>query len=156
IAFGVNWFNVGCFDQINAVAATFQLLLIQRPDLGVDDWDIEFNYGPLTWDSGQASGGDGQCLNGTAARAGYTSGAGVSCEFEGSGENGALLSDDPETGLSDNSFNSTVTGRYVDQVAGVDGTPNGCGRYWALGDSYSSGEGTGLYNLAGSLCDRST
>ena len=70
----------------------------------------------MTWDSGQASGGDDACLNGTSARAGYTSGDGVSCELDGSGESGALLSDDPETGLSDNSFNSSVPGRYVFQV----------------------------------------
>jgi lysophospholipase L1-like esterase len=156
IAFGVNWLNVGCYNENASVTDTFQVLLIQRPDRGVNDWDIEFNYGPLTWDSGQASGGDANCLNGTAARAGYTSGAGVSCEIDGSGESSALLSDDPDTGLTNNSFNSSVTGQYVFHVAGSDGTPDGCGNYWALGDSYSSGEGTGLYNLAGDPCDRST
>lgn len=156
LAFGVNYLSVGCFSEIDSVADTFQVLLIQRSDMGTGDWDIEFNYGPLTWESGQASGGDDQCLNGTPARAGYTSGAGVSCELDGSGDSGALLSDDLDTGLSNNSFNSSVLGRYVFHVAGHIGAPDGCSQYWALGDSYSSGEGTGLYNLAGEKCNRST
>lgn len=155
-AFGVNWIDVGCFKQNGGVADAFQVLLIQRPDLGQGDWDMEFNYGPLTWESGQASGGDGDCLNGVPARAGYTSGAGPSCEIDGSGASGALLSDDPVTGLSNTSFNSTVTGRHVFHVAGDNGIPDGCGGYWALGDSYASGEGAGLYDLAGLPCDRST
>ena len=68
-AFGVNWLGVGCYDQNSGVTDSFQLLLIDRPDLGSGQWQIEFNYGPINWDSGQASGGDSNCLGGTAARA---------------------------------------------------------------------------------------
>ena len=75
-AFGVNWLGVGCYNQIESVADYFQVLLISRPDQGVGDFDIEFNYGPINWDSGQASGGNGQCRDGTPARAGYTNGHG--------------------------------------------------------------------------------
>jgi hypothetical protein len=81
-AFGVNWLGVGCYNENTSVANYFQVLLINRSDVGPNDFDIEFNYGPITWDSGQASGGNGQCLGGTAARAGYTSGFDKSSEFK--------------------------------------------------------------------------
>lgn len=158
-AFGVNWFNVGCFSEIDSVTDAFQLLLISRPDLGDGDWQIEFNYGPLTWDSGQASGGNGDCLGGIAARAGYTDGEGSACELPGSGVNSGLLDTDPVTGLEYNGLDSDVLGRYIFSVSGDDGQPDGCDSYWALGDSYSSGEGTEGpfdYTLAGFPCDRST
>jgi hypothetical protein len=153
LAFGVNWIGVGCYSENTSVADTFQVLLIDRPDLGAGHWNIEFNYGPITWDSGQASGGDGQCLGGTAARAGYTSGLGPSCELPGSGVNGGLLSSNPQTGLSSHELNSSVPGQYVFEVGSL-GQPNGCGSYVALGDSYSSGQGTGDFNFAGPPCDR--
>jgi hypothetical protein len=152
-AFGANWIGVGCYSEIDSVTDTFQVLLISRPDLGQGDYDIEFNYGPLAWETGQASGGNGQCLGGSAARAGYTSGHGPSCELPGSGLNGGLLSSNPQTGLSSNSENSSVTGRFVFGVTGA-GQPNACSAYVALGDSYSSGEGTGYFNYMGSPCDR--
>ena len=140
-AFGVNWLGVGCYDQNSGVTDSFQLLLIDRPDLGSGQWQIEFNYGPINWDSGQASGGDSNCLGGTAARAGYTSGLGPSCELRGSGINNALLSSDPDTGLTSHSLGSTVPGRFVFTVSAA-GQPSGCHGYVAVGDSYSSGVGT--------------
>src|SRR5262249_9669821 len=78
-AFGVNWLGVGCFNKISSVADTFQVLLIDRSDRSPGAWQLEFNYGSTSWDSGQASNGDDSCLGGTAARAGYTSGFGPSC-----------------------------------------------------------------------------
>jgi hypothetical protein len=154
-AFGVNWLDVGCYSENNAVADSFQVLLISRPDLGSGDWQIEYNYGPLTWDSGQASGGDAQCLGGSPARAGYTSGAGPSCELPGSGVSGGLLDTDPVTGLEYNDYGSSTLGRYIFTVGGATGTPKGCGSYFAIGDSYSSGEGTDNYNYSGGPpCDR--
>ena len=63
-AFGVNWLGVGCFNDISSVANYFQVLLINRSDLGPNAFDIEFNYGPITWDSGQASGGNGSASTG--------------------------------------------------------------------------------------------
>ncbi len=153
-AFGVNWLGVGCFNDISSVANYFQVLLINRSDLGPNAFDIEFNYGPITWDSGQASGGNGQCLDGTAARAGYTSGFGESYELPGSGVDGGFLSSNSETGLSGHSMGSTQSGRYVFGFRNG-GYPLGPG-YVAMGDSYSSGYGTGSFNLAGDPCDRTT
>lgn len=143
-AFGVNWLGVGCYDEISSVANYFQVLLIDRPDIGVGDFDVEFNYGPMTWDSGQASGSNSQCLGGTPARAGYTNGAGTTFEIPGSGVSGGLLSNNALTGLSRNSINSSVIGRYVFPVRGG-GTPQQP-YYVALGDSYSSGVGTYDYD----------
>ena len=91
-AFGVNWLGVGCYADNNSVADYFQLVLVDRNDLGAGSFDIEFNYGPMDRDSGQASGGNGQCLGGTAARVGYTDGFGESYELPGSGVPGGLLS----------------------------------------------------------------
>jgi hypothetical protein len=76
-ALGVNWPSVGCYNENDSVRNNFQLLLINRSDVGAGDFDIEFNYDQIQWDSGQASGGDSACLNGTAARAGYASGSGA-------------------------------------------------------------------------------
>jgi hypothetical protein len=154
LALGVDYENVGCFSENDSVTNTFQVLLIDRSDLGAGDWQIEYNYGPLTWDSGQASGGNGQCLGGSAARAGYTSGFGRSCELSGSGVNGGLLDTNPITGLEYNDYGSSIPGRYVFSVSGQTGVPSGCGGYFAIGDSYSSGEGTDNYNYAGAPCDR--
>jgi lysophospholipase L1-like esterase len=154
-ALGVDYINVGCYYENDTVTDTFQVVLIDRSDIGPGDWQIDYNYGPLTWDSGQASGGNGQCLGGSAARAGYTSGAGESCELPGSGVDGGLLNTNTISGLDYHSFNSNnIDGRYIFDVSGTTGDPDGCGAYFALGDSYSSGEGTDNYDYQGPPCDR--
>jgi len=120
-AFGVNWPAVGCYNENDSVHDTFQLILINRSDIGAGDFDIEFNYDSIQWDSGQASGGDSQCLNGTAARAGYASGSGATgtyYELPGSGENNAFLDSNAATGLINHSYGSTQPGRYVYQIRG--------------------------------------
>ena len=133
MAFGANWLGVGCFSQNSSVANYFQVLLISRPDVGYGDFDIEFNYGPITWDSGQASSGNGQCLGGIAARVGYTSGFGTSYELPGSGVDGGLLSSNPVTGLSSHGVSSSQPGRYVFAVRGA-GQPQGPSGF-ALGNA---------------------
>ena len=63
----VNWPGVGCYYENDSVTDDFQLILIDRPDTGYrcpgDDFQIEFNYGSIQWDAGQASGGDDTCNN---------------------------------------------------------------------------------------------
>jgi hypothetical protein len=58
-AFGVIWSNVGYYayhlDKLN----TFQVILINRPDLGSTAFDIEFNYDTIKWETGDASAGSG-------------------------------------------------------------------------------------------------
>jgi hypothetical protein len=158
-AFGVEWPAVGCYSMIDGVTNTFQVLLISRTDVGANDFDIEFNYGPIEWESGEASGGDGNCLGGVPARAGYASGNGLAYELPGSGIGGALLSSNPTTGLSNQSFNSTQAGTDVFTVRGGVPTPGVSARFAALGDSYSAGEGNAPYGYGSggpkNHCDRS-
>ncbi len=129
--FVVNWPGVGCYDENASVLDNFQLILIDRADRNTgpngDDFDIEFNYDTIEWDTGQASGGDANCLvgdeGGTSAYVGYTNGTatpGDSYELPGSGEAGSFLDGSPG-GLIDNSVNSAVLGRYVFTV--VNGQP---------------------------------
>jgi len=113
--FGVNWINVGYFaDSSGSKLNSFQLIITDRSDLGAGNFDFEFNYDTIAWETGSASGGvDG--LGGTSAHVGWTNGAGTYQEFTGSGVNGALL-DTGSDALVDGSLNSTTAGQYVFQV----------------------------------------
>jgi hypothetical protein len=116
-AWGANWPGVGCFSENVSVLDYFQVLLIDRSDIAANDFDIEFNYDRIQWDSGQASGGDANCLNGSAARAGYSNGtAENSFELPGSGIDNGFLDSNSVTGLVNNSLNSGQLGRYVFSV----------------------------------------
>lgn len=116
-AYGINWVEVDCYNSSSSrsVRNSFQLVLIERNDTGPDNFDFEFNYNQIQWDSGQASGGNFNCLNGSSARAGYSNGTSVdSYELPGSGVQGAFLDSGPAgTALIHNSLNSSVLGRYV-------------------------------------------
>ncbi len=125
IAFGVNWIDVGYFDEEDDKLNSFQLVLMDRSARTNGDFDLEFNYAQLQWEAGDASGGcdglwtgfdcDGHDLGGSAARAGYAGAGGEAFELEGSGTGGAFLDTNTVTGLIYTNFNSTVPGRYVFQ-----------------------------------------
>lgn len=92
-AFGANYVNVGYYaskaDKIN----DFQLILIDRSDTGAGNFDIEFNYDRIQWETGEASSGVNG-LGGNSARIGYSNGTGAPGTFFelcGSGINGAFL-----------------------------------------------------------------
>ena len=113
-AFVVNWIDVGYFaaraDKLNS----FQLILTDRADTGGGNFDIEFNYDKIQWETGEASGGtDG--LGGVSAVAGYSNGLSggqnVYDQLPGSLVNGALLDNGPNS-LIASSLNSDVLGRY--------------------------------------------
>jgi len=118
-AFAVNWFNVGYFgvraDKLN----TFQLIMIDRSDTGAENFDFEFNYDKIQWDTGEASDGvDGLCPNTgdrTPARAGWANGNAAFLELAGSNVCGAFL-DGGANALISNRLNSDVNGRYVFNV----------------------------------------
>jgi hypothetical protein len=113
-AFGVNYLNVGYYNQHADKLNTFQLILIDRSDTGVNNFDIEFNYDQIQWETGDASGGSGG-LGGSSARVGFSNGtgtAGTFFELPGSGVNGAFLDGGPNS-LVGHSLNSNVLGRYV-------------------------------------------
>ena len=91
--FCVNWVSVGYYDSHVDKVNSFQLLLVDRQDIAAGDFDMVYNYGPLNWETGDASGGIGG-IGGTAARAGYSAGLalpGTSYELPGSGVSGALV-----------------------------------------------------------------
>ena len=143
-AFCVNWVNVGYYNARADKLNSFQLLLVEREDSAAGDFDIVFNYGSITWETGDASGGVGG-LGGSSAHAGYSNGdgqAGTSFELLGSGRNGAFLDGNAEFGLIDHSFGSSQLGRYVFPVRNGAPLPD---RYVAMGDSYQSGVGAGDY-----------
>ncbi|HEY4896358.1 MAG TPA: hypothetical protein VII01_09745, partial [Solirubrobacteraceae bacterium] len=116
---------------------------------------IEFRYGPVEWESGQASGGDSSCLGGVPAAAGYTNGS-AWYELPGSGASGSLLSSNPTTGLSNQHYNSTAPGVDVFQVRSGQPSLGAKNEYVALGDSYASGEGSFSYLGTAAPCYRAT
>ena len=136
--FVANWPGVECYENNNAaITDNFQVILIDRPDLGTsangDDFQIEFNYDSLQWDAGQASGGNTSCTdsdNASSAAAGYSDGTGIVGHYyqlPQSQTMGATLDTNTSTGLIYNDLNSSTTtsvppsatpvpGRYIFNV----------------------------------------
>ncbi len=117
-AFGVNWINVDYYASSLAHINrnSFQLVLIDRSDVGAGDFDIEFNYDQIQWEAGTASLGNASGLGGNTARAGYSNGtreAGTFFELAGSAVAGSFLDSNAVSGLVYNMLNSTQPGRYV-------------------------------------------
>lgn len=125
-AFGVNWDDVGYFLR-NTPLNSFQLVLIDRADTGVGNFDFEFNYNEINWETGDASDGVGG-LGGSSARVGFSNGSSVAEELIGSAVNGALLDNGPNS-LVNGSQGSNELGRYLftvrngSVVAPPDSTP---------------------------------
>ncbi|NJM87115.1 MAG: hypothetical protein HC847_07905 [Hydrococcus sp. RU_2_2] len=114
-AFGVTWRNVGYFSQKVDKTNSFQVVLIDRSDTGANNFDIEFNYDRIQWETGDASGGTNG-LGGSSARVGYSNGTGqpgTFFEIPGSAVNGAFLDGNVNTGLVNRSLNASQLGRYV-------------------------------------------
>ncbi len=130
-AFVVDWPGVACYAT-GSVTDNFQVILIDRPDLGTgsggDDFQIEFNYDSIEWDAGQASGGNASCTgapNPDSAVVGFSDGSttpGHSYTLAGSQTSRAFLDANTTTGLIYNELNSDVPGRYVFNI--VSGTPS--------------------------------
>jgi hypothetical protein len=113
-AFGVTWQDVGYYDSHADKLNSFQLVLINRPDTGSGNFDIEFNYDKILWESGDAT-RTANALGGTSAGFGFTDASGLSAfELAGSGVAGAFL-DSSLTGLIYGS-NVGTAGRYVFEV----------------------------------------
>ncbi len=120
IAFGVDWLGVGYFNSHADKLDLFQLMLIDRTDTGAGNFDFEFNYGNMLWESGDFSGGTNG-LGGNCAAAGYSNGlsgaANRSQELAGSHVCGALI-DGGVDALNTHSLNSDIQGRYLFNVRG--------------------------------------
>jgi hypothetical protein len=117
-AFGVDWNGVGYYPSRADKLNIFQLVMIDRSDTGVGNFDFEFNYNSILWETGSASGGTNG-FGGSCAHAGYSNGGSgalnVSGELPGSGVCGAFLNTGVNA-LNAHSQNSDVTGRYLFQV----------------------------------------
>lgn len=117
-AFGVDWNGVGYYGSHTDKLNVFQLVLIDRSDITAGDFDFEFNYGPMLWETGDASSGSGG-FGGSCATAGYSNGlsspGNVSYELPGSHTCGALI-DGGANSLSAGMFNSNQAGRYLFEV----------------------------------------
>lgn len=112
-AFGVTWTDVGYFAEHTDKRDTFQVLLVDRSDVGAGDFDIVFNYDNITWETGDASGGHNG-LGGISAAAGFNAGtgaAGTYYQLPGSLVNGALLNGGPNALISNS--NIGVPGRFL-------------------------------------------
>lgn len=113
-AFGVNWIGVGYFashvDKLNS----FQLIITERSDIAAGDFDFEFNYDTINWETGDASSGNGG-LGGSSARVGWSNGNANTLELAGSAVNGAFLDGGPNA-LIAGSLNSDISGRYIFNV----------------------------------------
>lgn len=116
-AFVATWDRVGYFPSSADKLNRFQVVLVDRSDISPGDFDIEFNYDQIQWESGSASGGtDG--LGGSTARAGFANGSGEEgtfFEITGSGESGAFLDSNELTALIRQS-NINEPGRFIFQV----------------------------------------
>jgi hypothetical protein len=116
-AFAVNWIDVGYFAEHLDKTDSFQVILIDRSDVGAGNFDIEFNYDKIQWETGDASGGTGG-LGGSSAVVGFSNGtgnAGTNFELAGSGVPGSFLNGGPEALVSNDLLASTA-GRYHFQV----------------------------------------
>ena len=133
-AFGVNWRDVGYYYSRRSGSATdklnsFQLILIDRSIIGsAGDFDAEFNYNLILWETGNASSGVNG-FGGQVARVGITNGINSTIETQYSGETLKQLDFIPAgftnagtknyvSGLIYRKRNSTVPGRLVFQFRG--------------------------------------
>ena len=122
-AFGVNWTNVGYFNSKADKLNGFQLILIDRSDRNPGDFDIEFNYDQVQWETGDASGGTAG-LGGNSAVAGFSNGSkrpGTSFQLSGSGISRSFLDVNPG-GLIHNFLNTNVPGRYIIPIVNLTNT----------------------------------
>ncbi|MBI4876537.1 MAG: putative Ig domain-containing protein [Acidobacteria bacterium] len=113
-AFGVNYVNVGYFGSHDDKLNRFQLILVERADTGEGNFDIEFNYERIVWETGDASGGAGG-YGGIPASVGWSNGTGepgTSYELDGSLIVGSFLDNGPRS-LVRGKLNSTVRGRFL-------------------------------------------
>ena len=71
-AFGVTWPAVGYYANKADRLDTFQLILTDRSDTGVDNFDIYMNYGDMEWDSASTT---------NSASVGFNAGTGASGSY---------------------------------------------------------------------------
>ena len=126
-AFGATYSDVGYFSASFDKLNSFQIILIERADTGPKNFDVEFNYNKIQWETGGANGSQNG-YGGTSARVGISgrkpnpSTERFSMEVTGSGTPGAFLDQSFPSGLPNTasgliygSWNSGIPGRLVFQ-----------------------------------------
>lgn len=91
-AFGVTWDGVGAYGGRPEDTNTFQLVLIDRSDLAVGAFDVEFNYDAISWDRASS------LVSATSALAGLSTGRdepGQTFLLLGSARSGAFVDGGP-------------------------------------------------------------
>lgn len=120
--FGVNYIHVGVYRS-QPIFNDFQMILTDRSDTGAGNFDIQFNYDTIVWESGTASGAPsgGLCNDPTnypncvSALVGYWTSASSNATLPGSLVHGALVDGGPNALIS-HSLNSNILGQYNFQV----------------------------------------
>lgn len=127
-AFGVTYAEVGYYNLRPEKLNSFQVVLIEREDMGAGDFDVEFNYNKIQWETGDVDGTDG--YGGVSARVGISGKGpkayrGQSMEVAGSGNPGSFLDKIVASGRPNNpsgliyrKWNTQVPGRLVFQFRG--------------------------------------
>lgn len=110
-SFGATWTNAGYFSTHGDKTNEFQIVIVDRSEIGHGDFDVEYNYRQIDWETGDASGGTGG-LGGNSARVGFGNKDGFGFELPGSGIPGSLISGG-ENDLEIGHLNSSIPGRYV-------------------------------------------
>ncbi len=120
-AFGANYISVGYYDEHADKLNSFQVVLIDRSDTGTGNFDLEFNYAQILWETGDASGGVNGFGN-VSATVGWSNGTtdpGTSYQAPGSMIPGSFLDNGPYSlvlqGVNTPSSNSSapVPGRLL-------------------------------------------
>ncbi len=93
-AFAANYVDVGYYSEHTDKLNSFQVVLIEREDQNYGDFDIEFNYAQIQWETGDASDGVNG-FGGTPAVVGWSNGTDTSFELPGSMISGAFLDGGP-------------------------------------------------------------
>ena len=114
--------DVGYYNERDDKLNSFQLILIDRSDTGAKNFDIEFNFEQVLWESGDESEGiDG--YGGTPSRTGLSNGVDQTIELEYSAQTLLQLDSNPTTeipnfttGLIYRNRNSTIPGRFIFEV----------------------------------------
>lgn len=118
-AFCARWSSVGYFDTHYDLRNSFQLLLVDRSDVGLGDFDIVFDYGTIQWETGDASGGEGG-FGGTPAAAGWSNGVDVGAGVAGSLRSGAFV-DGGSNALAETSRGTETVGIHIWEIRNEDG-----------------------------------
>lgn len=113
-AFAANYLDVGYYNAHDDKLNRFQVVIIDRSDTGPGNFNLEFNYERILWETGDASGGS-KGSGGTAAVVGWANGISDDSswyQLPGSMSSGILLDSGPNA-LVRARLNTSQVGRLV-------------------------------------------